>query len=84
MYSINNVDGEMTHTRPLIPDVSFYLGPMYGSPPKAIRSNMPRSEESLQSSSSTVNISPDINLVLEEISPFQEGAISKTFERLDK
>ena len=40
----------MTHTRPLIPDVPFHPGPTYRPPPKTIRSNVPRSQESLQSS----------------------------------
>ena len=42
---------------------------------------MPRSQES---SPSTENINPDINLDFEENSPFQEGIISETFQRLDK
>ena len=46
MHSINNVDVRMTHTRPLIPDISFHPGPTYRSPPKQIRSHMPRSQES--------------------------------------
>ena len=45
---------------------------------------MPRSQESSQSSSSVENINPDINLHVEENSPFQEGIISKTIQRLDK
>ena len=45
---------------------------------------MPRSQESSQSSSSVENINPDINLDFEENSPFQEGVISETFQRLDK
>ena len=49
---INNVDTGMTHTKPLIPDVPFHPGLTYRPPPKPIRSNMPRSQESLQSSSS--------------------------------
>ena len=36
------------------------------------------------SSPSTENINPDINLDFEENSPFQEGIISETFQRLDK
>ena len=60
MYIINNVDVGMTHTKPLIPDAPFYPGLTYR--PKPIRSNMPRSEESSQSSSSVENINPDINL----------------------
>ena len=84
MHTINNVDEGMTHTRPLIPDVPFHPGPTYRPPPKPIRSNVPRSQESSQSSSSVENINPDINLDFEENSPFQEGVISKTFQRPDK
>ena len=71
----NNVDVGMTHTKPLIPDVPFHPGPTYRPPPKPIRSNVPRSQESSQSSSSVENINPDINLDFEENSPFQEGVI---------
>ena len=42
---------------------------------------MPRSQESLPS---TENINPDINLDFEENSPFQEGIIPETYQRLDK
>ena len=34
MYSINNADEGMTHTRPLIPDIPFHPGPTHRSPPK--------------------------------------------------
>ena len=83
-HIIYNADAGMTHTRPLIPDVPFHLGPTYWPPPKHIRSNMPRSQESSQSSTSVKNINPDINLDFEENSPFKEGVISETFQRLDK
>ena len=83
-HSTNNVDEGMTHTRPLIPDVPFHPGPTNRLPSKPIRSNMPRSQESSQSSPSTKNINPDINLDFEENSPFQEGIISETFQWLDK
>ena len=52
MHIINNVDAGMTHTKPLIPDVPFHPAPTYRPPPKPIRSNVPRSQESSQSSSS--------------------------------
>ena len=84
MHIINNADVGMTHGTPLIPDVPFHPGPTYRPPPKPIRSNMPRSQESSQSSSSVENINPDINLDSKENSPFQEGVISETFQRLDK
>ena len=74
----------MTHIRPLIPDVPFYPGPTYRPPPKPIRSNMPRGQESSQSSYSLENISSDINLDFEENSPFQEGVISEAYQRPDK
>ena len=83
-HFINNVDEGMTHTRPLIPDVPFHLGLTYRPPPKPIRSNMPRSQESSQSSHSPENTSSDINLDYEGSSPFQEGVISEAYERLDK
>ena len=59
--SINSVDEEMIHTRPLIPDVPFHPGPTYRPPPKPIRSKLLRSLESSQSSLSTENINPDNN-----------------------
>ena len=69
----------MTHIRPLIPDVPFHPGPTYRPPPKPIRLNVPRSQESSLSSPSTENINPDINLDFEENSPFQEGIISEAY-----
>ena len=64
-YIVNNVDKGMTHTKPLSPDVPFHPEPTYRPPPKPIRSNVPRSNESSQSSSSVENINPDINLDFE-------------------
>ena len=49
MHIINNADAGMTHTKPLIPDVPFHPGPTYRPSPKSIRSNLPRSQKSLQS-----------------------------------
>ena len=70
MHSINNVDERMTHTRTLIPDVPFHPGPTSWPPPKPIKSDMPRSEESSQNSPSSENTNSDINLDFEENSPF--------------
>ena len=80
MHIINNADVRMTHTKPLIPDAPFHPGLTYRPPPKPIRSNVPRSQKSSQSSSSVENINLDINLD----SLFQEGVISETFQCLDK
>ena len=84
MHSVNNKDEGMTQTRPLIPDVPFHPGPTYRPPPKPIRSNMPRGQESSQSSPSVENINPAINLDFEENSPFQEGIISEAYQRPDR
>ena len=84
MHIINNVDAGMTHTKPLMPDVPFHPGQTYRPPSKPIRSNMPRSQESSQSSSSVEKINPDINRDFKENSLFQEGVISEMFQRLDK
>ena len=62
----------MRHTKPLIPDVPFHPGATYRSPPKLIRSNVPRSQESLQSSLNVENINSDINLEYEEILYFKK------------
>ena len=83
MHSVNNVDEGMTHTRLFIPDVPFHPGLTYRPPPKPIRSNVPRSQKNSQSSPSTENISSDINLDIEENSPFQKGINSEVYQRLD-
>ena len=83
-HSVNNVNEEMTHTRPLIPDVSFHPGPTCRPLPKPIRSDMPRGQESSQSSPSSENISSDINLDFQENSLFQEGVISEAYQRPGK
>ena len=84
IHIINNADVRMTHTKPLTPDAPFHPGLTYRPPPKPIRSNVPRGQESSQSSSSVENINPDINLDFKENSLFQEGIISEMFQRPDK
>ena len=80
MHIINNVEAGMTHIKPLIPDVPFHPGLTYRPLPKPIRSNVPRSQESSQSSSSVENINPDINLDFKENLLFQEGVITEMFQ----
>ena len=67
MHIINNADVGMTHTKPLIPDAPFHPGPTYRPPPKPIRSNVSRSQESSQSSSSVENVNPDIKLDFKKV-----------------
>ena len=86
MHSVNNANEEMTHTRPLIPDIPFHAGPTYRPQQKPIRSQMPGSHEGSQGSDSlgSTNINTDINLDVKENSPFQEGVISEDYQRPDK
>ena len=70
MHSINNVNGKITDNKPLIPDVPFHPGAVYRPPPKPIRHNM-SNQQSSQSSPGIEDINP----------PFQEGVMSKTFQR---
>ena len=55
-HIINHADVGITHTMPLTPDAPFHPGPTYRPPPEPIRSNVPRSQESSQSSSSVDHI----------------------------
>ena len=83
MHSINNVSGKMTNNNPLIPDVPFHPGPVYSRSPKPIKQHMSY-PHSPQISTSVGDINPNINFDFEDNSPFQEGIMSKTFQRLDK
>ena len=82
MHSINNMNDKMANSNPLIPDVAFHAGPVYRLLPKPIKQNMTHVQST--QSSNVRNINPDINFDFEENSPFQEGIMSETFQRLDK
>ena len=80
-HSINNTDDRIpTQDNPLMPDVAFHPGPILRPPPKPIKQNSTH----IQSSQNTKDINPNTNFDFEENSPFQEGIMSKTFQRLDK
>ena len=81
MHSINNMNGKMTNNNPLILDVPFHPGPVNRPPPKPIRQDV-SCPQSSQNSTNTEYINP--NFDFEENSPFQEGVMSKIFQKLDK
>ena len=83
MHSINNASGKMTKNNPLIPDVPFHPGPVYRPLPKSIKKDMSYPQSS-QSSTSIEDINPNIHFDFEQSSPFQEGIMSKAFQRPDK
>ena len=76
-HSISNADDMTVSNDPLIPDAPFHPGPILRPP---IKQNMTH-DQSLQN---VQNINSNINFDFEENSPFQEGFISKTFQRPDK
>ena len=77
IHSINNVNGKMTNSDPLIPDVPFHPGPVYKPLPELIKQTVSYPQSSW-SSTNIDNINP--NFDFEENSPFQEGIMSKTFQ----
>ena len=83
MHSINNMNEKMTDNKPLIADVPFHPGSVYRLPPKPTRCDMSNQQGS-QSSPGIEDINPNINLDIEENSPFQEGVMCETFQRPDK
>ena len=80
-HSINNANGIVTNNKPLIPVVPFHPGPFYRPQSKPIKQDVSYPQGS-QSSTNIENINP--NFDFEENSPFQEGVMSETFQRLDK
>ena len=79
-HSINNTDDRIVNNNPLMPDAPFHQGPILRPPIKLIKQNMTHDK----SSQNVQNINPNINFDFEENSPFQEGIISKMFQKLDK
>ena len=77
------MSGKMTKNNPLVPDVPFHPVPVYRPLTKPIKQDVSNPHSS-ESSTGTEHINPNINLDFEENSPFQEGVMSKTFQRLDK
>ena len=64
-------DRAINNSKPFLPDVSLHLDPLH-------------KPSSLQQNANKINQNPYINLDFEENSPFQEGIISETIQRLDK
>ena len=81
-HSINNADNKIANNNPLMPNATFHPGPILRPPPKPIKQNLTHIQSSLNSNVKDIN--PNINFDFEENSPFQEGVMSETFQRLDK
>ena len=64
-------DRAVNNSKLFMPDVPLHLDPLH-------------KPSSLQQNANKINQNPNINLDFEENSPFQEGIISETIQRLDK
>ena len=64
-------DRAINNDKPFLPDVPLHLDPFH-------------KPSSLQQNTNKINQNTNINLDFEENSPFQEGIISETIQRLDK
>ena len=72
------LNDRLVNNNPFMPDVPFHPDLLL-RPPKQqpIKQNIPQNIQE-------INPNPNINLDFEENSPFQEGIMSETFQRLDK
>ena len=77
VHSISNADDRIVNNNPLILDAPFHPDPILRP---SIKQNMTHD----QSSQNVQNINSNINFDFEENSLFQEGVLSKTFQKLDK
>ena len=79
MHTTNNANDRIVNNNPFIPDVPFHLDLLL-MPKQHMKQNM-TCKQNLQNEQ---DISPNINFDFKENSPFQEGIMSETFQRLDK
>ena len=75
MHTTNNA----VNNNPFIPDVPFHPDPLL-RPKHPVKQNLTPE----QNSQNEQSINPNINFDFKENSPFQEGVLSKTFQRLNK
>ena len=79
VHTTNNANDRMVNNNPFIPDVPFHWDLLL-RPNQHMKQNM----TCKQNPQNVQDINPNINFDLEENSPFQEGIMSETFQRLDK
>ena len=74
IHSTNSTsDRLINNNNPFMPDVPLHLDPLLRTPKQQI----------IKQNTQEINLNPNINFNFEENSPFQEGVMSETFQRLD-
>ena len=74
IHSTNSPSDRLINNNLFMPDVPFHLDPLLGTP----------KQQPTEQSTQEINPNCNINFDFEEKSPFQEGIMSETFQRLDK
>ena len=74
IHSTNSMSDRLINNNPFMPDVPFHLDPLLRNP----------KQQPIKQNIQEINPNPNINLDFEENSPFQEGIMLETFQRLDK
>ena len=74
IHSTNSVSDRLINNNPSMPDVPLYLDLLL----KASK------QQTIKQNVQEINPDPNINFDFEENSPFQEGIMLETFQRLDR
>ena len=74
IHSTNSVSDRLINNNPFMPDVPFHLDLLL----RALK------QQTIKQNTQEINPNPNINFDFEENSPFQEGIMLETFQRLDK
>ena len=74
IHSTNNVSDRLINNNPFMPDVPLHPDLLLRAP----------KQQTIKQNMQEINPNPNINFDFEENSPFQEGIMSETFQRLDR
>ena len=74
IHSTNSMSDRLINNNPFMPDVPLHLDLLLRAP----------RQQTIKQNTQEINPNPNVNFDFEENSPFQEGVMSETFQRLDK
>ena len=74
IHSTNIMSDRLINNNPFMPDVPFHLDLLLGTP----------KQQPTKQNTQKISPNPNMNFDFEENSPFQEGVMLETFQRLDK
>ena len=74
IHSTNSASDRLINNNPFMPDVPLHLDLLLKAP----------KQQTIKQNAQEINPNANINIDFEENSPFQEGVMLETFQRLDK